>query len=377
MTIIFVLWLAVHIVLFLKFGVRYLYDAVDYIRDADLLIAHGVTDGFDRFFYLVPIGTMAIFRSIFHDSILPFIVFQCVLSGLGVLSLYASASTLFKSDLAGLFSSVVFLLWWDNLHWNVTPMTESMFCTFVLFLIYALVHFKGRTGDYLLAASLSVLLLFTRPTGILIFLGTVSFFLAFHRRMLSQNRPTSFLVFGVLLLLGYAGATFVLEQMDITAQYRSGNIITYMDVLEGTGLYDERLRVDTSSLEFAPDDKPVMYKIFFYVIHNPGTFVRTALVKTWYLMSGSRPYYSTAHNIYAIVWAFAVYSLCYAAWRGSDCLSIKIFSLVTVTATCLLIAVSALDWDNRFYIPMEPVVVLYAGGGAAILYNRFIAKRYR
>lgn len=41
-----------------------------------------------------------------------------------------------------------------------------------------------------------------------------------------------------------------------------------------------------------------------------------------------------------------------------------------IIVNCGLIAISTVDWDNRFYIPMEPGLVLLAGGGI----NYFLMK---
>ncbi len=57
---------------------------------------------------------------------MPIFLFQCLLSGLATVALYKSAEKIFNSALAGLMAGVIFLAWLDNIHWNITTMTESI-----------------------------------------------------------------------------------------------------------------------------------------------------------------------------------------------------------------------------------------------------------
>jgi hypothetical protein len=52
------------------------------------------------------------------------------------------------------------------------------------------------------------------------------------------------------------------------------------------------------------------------------------------------------------------------------------FVLTIILTNCLLIGIATVDWDNRFYIPMEPGIVVICGGGMAYLKNMF-AERIR
>jgi hypothetical protein len=40
----------------------------------------------------------------------------------------------------------------------------------------------------------------------------------------------------------------------------------------------------------------------------------------------------------------------------------------------MLVSVSAVDWDNRFFLPMQPGIVLLAGGGGGYLIRFFRAR---
>ena len=65
-----------------------------------------------------------------------------------------------------------------------------------------------------------------------------------------------------------------------------------------------------------------------------------------------------------------IYTLSAIAWikyRGEP---ILYFILTVVAVNASLIGISTVDWDNRFYIPMEPGIVLLAGCGLSILISK-------
>ena len=81
-----------------------------------------------------------------------------------------------------------------------------------------------------------------------------------------------------------------------------------------------------------------------------------------------------ATQLYLVVWICVVYMFLVAGWKATSNLPIKLFVLTSIVLNCGLIGISSVDWDNRFYIPMEPGIVLLAGGGVATLLSRIRQK---
>jgi hypothetical protein len=127
-----------HALIFYHYGIRNLHDSDGYIEGADFLIEQGNFIGVHHIFYSTHIGLLAISRIIFSGEIVPYLIFQCFLSGLGVLLLYQVSSDIFKSNLAGLITALIYLLWWDNIHWNGVAMTESLFSSMTCGVIFLL-----------------------------------------------------------------------------------------------------------------------------------------------------------------------------------------------------------------------------------------------
>jgi hypothetical protein len=144
--IIFIAWLLVHVALYLVYGIRHLHDADYYLAEGRFLIQNGYFND-TNFFYLVPVLIFGIFQT-FAGGILVLLVFQSLFSLIGCVALYRSSMVLFNNNIrAGLATVLIFLLWWDCIHWNMTTMTESLFCSLICILVMALVQFKNALNS--------------------------------------------------------------------------------------------------------------------------------------------------------------------------------------------------------------------------------------
>ena len=355
---------AVHLFLFYFFGIRDKFvDSQRYIDMADYLILNGRLEFFYQFFYAVPIFLLAMCRILFGDGLIAFVLFQSALSTVAAFFIYSSASTLFRDRRAGFFAAAIFLLWLDCIQWNTVIMTESLASSLICFTIYRLVVFKGTARDFFMLGVLLILSLMTRPTGVLSIVGVVFFVLSHYRELLRRSPPVKISLFVCLTLMFVSAAYFMLNEWDFTDQYVKGNIVTYMDVIEGQAHYHESLRLDTTGIALPDFAGSPVQKIIFFIVDNPLQFGKAAMLKVFYLVSFYRPYFSTLHNLYSLVWLSMVYWLFYFGFRLSGKHPIRSYCIAVIIANCLLVGFAAADWDNRFYLPMQPAIVLLAGGG--------------
>ncbi|MFZ6012384.1 MAG: hypothetical protein ACOYXT_18720 [Bacteroidota bacterium] len=364
-----IIWLTIHILLFAHYGTRNLFDSQAYIRAADFLISQGGLQEADCIFYAVPITLIAAFRWLFPGEILPFLIFQSMISGLATVSLYFSGSKIFNNHKAGLLAGSIFLLWWDNLQWNTTAMTESLQCSVICFVLYRLTYFAGTKKDFIVIIAWSLVSFLTRPTGIVIVLGVIVFFLYYYKHALREKPLWRITLVIASVAIAYWGANVMFSRWDFTDQYRRGNIITYMDTIEGSPLYDESLVVAPAKPVTDISAMPVM-KVVNFIFNDPLYFLKISALKVLYLLAFVRPYYSTLHNLFNLWWISVVYVGFYVGMRKGGNSPVRLFVLVVIAVNCALIGISTVDWDNRFYIPMEPGLVVFAGGGAAYFSNR-------
>ncbi|MEQ8574697.1 MAG: hypothetical protein RIB63_11575, partial [Fulvivirga sp.] len=101
-----------------------LYDANGYIKGADYLINHGSYEDFHHVFYGLHVAIIALGRLFFPDQIIQIIIFQIILSLFSMVALYQSVNKLFENKTAALISCLIFIFWWDCIHWNTTLMSE-------------------------------------------------------------------------------------------------------------------------------------------------------------------------------------------------------------------------------------------------------------
>jgi len=221
-----------------------------------------------------------------------------------------------------------------------------------------------------------IVVFFTRPTGVIPIISAIVFVIDYNRKALVGRPP---LLISVLLISTAAlifGADKMLAHWDFTDQYLKGNVVTFVDILKDPRLFHESLRLDPpASKAFAESNSPIG-RVVIFIYDNPVHFLKTAGLKIFYLIAFVRPYYSWPHNLYLVVWISLVYIFLVVGWKTTTNLPIKLFVLTAIVLNCGLIGISSVDWDNRFYIPMEAGIVLLAGGGVATLWNRIRQKRF-
>ncbi len=363
------LWFLVHLFLLIFYGDRRLTDAEGYLTEADYILANGKFEDVRHFFYLTHIISIISFRWIFPNLVLPVIFFQCMVSGFALLLLYKASVKISGNHLAAFFSCLIFLFWWDNIHWNVTFMTESLACSLTCILIYLLTCFKGRRKDFILIFILLVLVFFSRPTGVIPIAGAVLFLFLYYWDTVSKT--TRLILIAGVLISGILAADQMFLRWDFTEQYMQGNIVTYMNTMEGTELYEPGLRLDPGNLIIAPSDEHPLMKMLIFMYDNPFHFLKACVLKFWYLISGTRPYYTKLHNAFSYAWLLMVYVFFFFGWKQLKNKPVRMFVLCLIVLNCAIVSISTVDWDNRFYTPMEPAIVLVAGMGAARLLEMF------
>jgi hypothetical protein len=125
------------------------------------------------------------------------------------------------------------------------------------------------------------------------------------------------------------------------------------------------LRLGTEQLSLPDEANKPIIKMAEFIYLNPLHFVKAASFKIFYLLLGVRPYYSHIHNLALILFLTLIYACSIVGYNYLTGNDIRIFAIATIMINCLLIGFSTVDWDNRFYIPMEPAVVILAAGGAS------------
>lgn len=347
-----------------------LYDVNGYINGADYLINHGSYEDFHHVFYGLHVGIIALGRLFLPDQIIQVIIFQVLLSLLSTVVLYLSVHKLFKNRIAAILSSFIFLFWWDCIHWNTTLMSESLFCSLTIFIVYILAHFKGLKMDFVKLGVLLFAISFTRPTSVVILIGVIVFFLFYYKEPLKQLSVVRKTILSLsFILLSLLGAALMFQKWDFTEAYLKGEVVTYMSTIPESPLYKEELHAPVKNTEKVVMESELgIVRMTKFMADYPGYFFTMAVKKVYYLLSFQRPYYSVWHNAFSVVWLVFIYTCFIIGFVKCSSSPIKAFALTVIMVNCGLIAISSVDWDNRFFIPMEPGIVLFAGYGLHVLF---------
>lgn len=366
--IILITWLIVHIGLFLHYGFRQLYDVQGYIDTADGLL-HGVwVQQTYLYSYLTFLSFVALGRLLWSESVIHLIIVQSIISGIATLYLYKIASRLYKNASIGLLAAFIYLLWLDCIHWNIVLYTESLFASLLIFIISIVVNYKSVRKQNLSLLGLSLLIVFCRPTGFVVLIALGVFLIYYHRnKLFSLGKKSQLTLVVVTLFLGVIGASLLLEIWDFSQNLTKGNIITYMDTIKGGNLYYKDLHDPISPLHAYSNDDLAIVRMLKLIAQYPWRFLEHLWLKIFYLLSFYRPYYSLGHNLYNAIWLLLIYSgFAYGMIRFKN-IGVKLFVITVVVVNCLLVGVAAVDWDNRFYIPMEPGIVLISSFGLYLM----------
>jgi len=352
------------------------YDSYYYLDEAHWLVASGSFHDVLPFYRLY-VTAIAILSLMFSEAVTPTIVFQCILSLAASFALYKAGKTLFSSSITGFAASLIYLLWFDLIRWNMTVMTESLCYSLLCFLLVVVVCFQNRPGDYVKVLLLAVLILFSRPTGVIVVCSVLIFLVSCHwRNLMRLNRSIKIMLLSFLVSICLTSGLFVLSQYDLVLQYSKGNIVQYMDYAIGKEVYHQSLTIDTSNLDLPDKNTSRLSQTVYFISHNQLYFIKTSLLKIIFLLTAYRPYYSWFHNMAIGCWMLAIYILFFMGIRVCNNLAIKQFSLALAVLNALTVGMSSLDWDNRFYITMAPVIILFAAGGIDV-FRKLIATRFK
>lgn len=373
-TLLAIIWLVAHSLLITRYGIRTFDDTIIYTQAARYLTEHASLADADQIFYCIPIACIALNNLLFPGTYLPLVILQCLVSACATIALYQAARKVFADSRAGFLAAFIYLIWWDAIHWNITIMTESLACSAACFLLHRLAIFKAHPRDYALIILWTCIAICIRPTGIIMALGVLAFLITYHRTRIKLTLWQSLLLYTGIAILLIAAAEYMFTRWDFTDQYKRGNIITYADTIEGTPLYHESMRRQ-QPLRLAGPETPALLRMVAFVVYNPVHCLKTMFLKIGFLLSGVRPYYSIAHNLYTLTWHLLIYIFSIVGCRIIQPRSLLAFAVTVVVINSLLVGLSTVDWDNRFYIPMVPPLALLAAGGAWQLMKKLAIRR--
>ena len=359
--VVVILWLLFETLWLSIWGFNFSNEGAKYIKEAVFLNENGFLSN-DRFiFYSTTISLIALCTTIgidYYGAVGILMIFNL----LCYLYFFKASVIYFKSKIIGL-SIVIFLLsFWPFQEWTLTLYSESLFFSCIMLLLGLILSFERTTRWFVFYLTLLLLLLvFTRPLGILFLLPAV-FFLFFHLTRKQKVILFMILIFSVALLIYVVQVVFTTTtDWSMDRAILDESIICDMPV-EKSG-YVPALSNNSNQL----------YRLFYYVTNNFEYFISIALERLKFFFFMVRDYYSRAHNLYLICFLSVIYlSILAGSRRLSRVLGksrvIFIFSTVILFATT--VALQCDDYHNRFFLGLFPLLTVASAAAIASFIKR-------
>ena len=98
---------------------------------------------------------------------------------------------------------------------------------------------------------------------------------------------------------------------------------------------------------------------------KPGYFFSLASHKLFYLYSHIRPYFSGFHNLLSLLYLVPAYLLAFYGLPVTRDVQrpVRMLLICTFFALSAISALTFVDWDGRFLIPVLYIVFLFAANG--------------
>jgi hypothetical protein len=349
------LWICIQALLFYQHGVKIVFDSHRYLHHANEMAFHNNLIQDRNILYLGYTAVLALFFKL-GFTVKGFIFFQIVASGIAAISLYKLADFISKNWLVAFLAVLFYIAWPDVQAWNFYIHTEALFTSGLL--IYTNFLFRNRAAKrYLLLLPLLIWLLFLRPNGIIVGIATFIYLLAVLREYSSRLFKRAVVLLSLILL---AVTPFIVNTLlhgiiSLPATYKGGSLFgghTFMALKSATPLYDP-----------LPSD-PAWKQLALFIWYNPIYFSKLFILKFIVFFAQIKPYYSLFHNATIILFIYPIYILAGKALvRSVINTPQRLFFLTLIFVQAAISAFTLPDWDNRFIVPVLPIIFLLAALG--------------
>jgi hypothetical protein len=360
-----VLFCIVHVGLLLNFGIYTQEEAVKYSYEADYFLEHAWFSEPKYIFYSGYIFLRIVCNAIGAGDVGMYIV-QLLLNALAVVCFYKLVQKLSDKYQAAVFGTLLLILCIPYQKWTAYLFTESIFFSLVIIYTYVLfASFKNRYAKPALATLLLLLLVVSRPTGMLVIPATVAF-ISYHL-FVNKKKLWAF----VIWLPGVAGLLLLVD----AAMKGKGEFDFIKPFVEEHIICGVPERIATA----AAGNGDSLRVLLMYIGQHFFDFIQLAFLRLISFFGLYRSYYSPMHNLLLIAGFYPIYILSTFSIRYMyrNASAFFIFSVVLVITFALSVMLTCDDWHNRFIMPVMPVIFIYAAVGGSQLYEAIVRKRGR
>ncbi len=346
------LWSLLHYQLFHEYGIITTKEATKYFYEADYFKIHHHFSEIRYIFYSGYIFLHSIFEDNYTTSVFLYTL-QLILNLIGLFSFVRLAAHITGSEHASFIAGFILLAAFNWQIWTVYLYTESLFCNYII--IFCSLFFApipNQRINRLLLLILFVLILFTRPHGMLLLLPlSVTFF----SKMYLEKKYIKFMMSIAALCVSIVIAVwFFLSKdsgFDFIKPIAENSVLCY---IKTESLQTVNIKSD-NALSF----------LITYIYNYPKQFIFLSVQKFLSYWGITRSYFSPLQNSWIVCFYYSAYFFAligiYQIWKKNKSFILFIISLFWVFTFSVIMTCD--DWSNRFNMPIIPFVLLLAGYG--------------
>lgn len=347
--IVSICWIAINLVSYIRFGIVTGFEAAKYIEQANLLLAEGRYQSGNFFFYSIPILVIAASKV---TGGFPWMAIglQLVVNAASLFYFYRLNFLLTKHHLASVVACVLLATMFYYQLYNVHLFTESFFFSFSIlytYLLFSISRISVRNiGLLLLGVSL---LYFTRPTGVFFIPASILFLLfRFYR-----NKAWLITVFGGLAALVIL---YGLLNLALPSGGEFDFLLPYIDERIICGVPTTR-QINQITV---PGEKNSVEGLWYVITHHTDLFLDLAIRRLVMFFGVVRPYYSTGHNAYLILYFWLPYAVIVFRFRKlvGAFLPQSLYLFSNIFFIMITVMLSCDEWHNRFILALMPFFLL-------------------
>jgi hypothetical protein len=349
--ILFILWAFMQVALFLKFGINTGGESLNALHvGADLFAGKGVSIPSNYMYFT---EAFLVFISMKINAGYGLIIFiQLALNFCALLYLFRFLNNFYASKILAFIGCLLLVVCFPYHTYNISLYTESIFFSLSIFYSCYLLRLHNISlKSIIILLVLLSLLCITRPSGIFFVAATIIYLFFFISKKLSPLKKgvifISLSIIALLLLnylMGMGGG------IDIILPFKTEQIICEVPTIPFSA------NIDTVK------DGNSLYGLLYYITHNFPQFWRLALLKSKAFFGLVRPYYSTGHNAFLIIYYYTQYAfIIFALIKINRKLPVGFIYFITLILIYWLSVVFSCDeWHNRFFLTLTPFIIIPA-----------------
>lgn len=349
-----IIYFSISAVLLFQFGIKTDGEAEKFIENAHrILQGQELFNGVFGYLYFIYSLLVALFIKLSLNFIF-IAILQIALSFFAAVCLYKLLSRVLENRAIAFLFFMAYLVCYPVQKWNFFLYSESVHTSLLVIGIYVFSNWlsERKTSQLLALAVVLLLVLFSRPVGILFFIALLVVLMSWLYR--NKKKTQFYILAGVglvaaVIVLNSPFTAFVnpdsIRRMEIICQVPEANDTVIYREYNSEGLYTA-----------------------FTVIKNEigfGKFFMTGLKKLGYFFGMYRGYYSWQHNLmlicFTVFYPFVLIGI--FSKRDSSFYYIKLFAVTYLLFTAIGIFFTCDEWSNRFISPAFPFILILASKG--------------